>query len=415
MAETAHDTKTRDHVLGAAALAANIFLIAFTVDATLSVIDELLHLVSFGALLPVRNFVAQLVVFAAFVMGVILIFTPQLPKRVLLPPILFALWCDFGALPLAILYAGRTFSVLIALAQLLLAGTAFALIYLRTQGWLLTADSLPHKDRIALRIAGNVAASVAVLIVATIVISITSFGALITRETHGYIQFGLTSIEARETTLTKGHSTVRLVGMVHIAEPQFYQSLIDTLPPHGLVLAEGVTDNQRLLSKGLSYRNAARALGLQQQPSLVLALERKHEQVADKAAEQSVLPTIDDADVDVSSFSPTSVRFLRAVSDLYRGHSLGDVLANFTAIQKKFTPHDYQVLIGDIIDKRNRNLLGQFDAKAGSHDTIVIPWGAEHMPFLEASLRARGYHVTAQDLRRVAGYGTMLGALFHRS
>jgi hypothetical protein len=416
VSEASPDTKQRDGVLGAAVLAANIFLIAFTVDATFSVIDELLHFASFTALTPVRNFVAELVVFAAFIMGVVLVFTPRLPKRVLLPPILFALWCDFGAPPFGIIYQSHTFDLLIAIAQLVLAGIAFALIYLRTQGWLLKAESLPHKDRIALRIAGNFATSVIVLFLAMIVLSIVSFGALITRETHGYIQFGLTSVEAQETTLVKGRSTVRLVGMVHIAEPQFYQSLIDTLPPHGLVLAEGVTDNQKLLAKGLSYRNAAHALGLQQQPSLALALEQRHEQEAAKpAAQQAALPTIEDADIDISSFTPTTIRFLREVSDLYRGHSLGEVMARFSALQKKFTPHDYTVLMTDIIDKRNRNLLAQFNAQETGHDMIVIPWGAEHMPFMEASLRAQGYRITAQDVRRVAGYGTMLGALFHRS
>ena len=91
MVEATSDDKQRGQLFGAAALAANIFLIAFTLDAMLSVLDELLHFASIGFLLPVRNLVAQIVVDAAFIMGIVLIFAPQLPKRVLLPPVLFAL------------------------------------------------------------------------------------------------------------------------------------------------------------------------------------------------------------------------------------------------------------------------------------------------------------------------------------
>jgi hypothetical protein len=397
----------------ALAVAANAYLVAFTVDASFSVLDELLRLVPFAGLLGLRNTVAEIVVLASYAVAIALIFIPRLPKRVLLLPVLFALWCAIGAVPLSITYSGWPFDLAIAAAQLAIAAIAFATIRFSTSHWLFTTGALPQKSHVGWRIASNVAATIVALPLVIAALLFTSTAAAVEQQTDGYIHFGLGSIDARETTLTKPYMTVRLVGMVHIAEPQFYQSLIDGLPPHSLVLAEGVTDRDKRLSNGLSYRNAARAIGLQQQPNLAAAIAAAPAPKLAGAAEQdSARPTVERADIDISDFSPTTIHFLRGVSDLYASKNSAELLQRWQAIERGFTQKDYTAVFDDILAKRNRHLIAEFDARSGSYNVVVIPWGAEHMPFVEAQLRKRGFRIQSQQERRVAGYGTIFAALF---
>lgn len=391
---------------------ANAFLLAFLADAILSVADEIAHAAGFSALTGVRNIVASCVVIASMAMALGLALFPQLPKRILLLPVLFALWCAIGAIPLSVAYSGRWLDFALSLTQLALAAMAFALLRLRFSRWLLTADALPHKNRLPLRIAGNVAVALLVVPLALVILGSTSVAVLIENGTKHYIRFGLASIDSQETTLVKDATTVRLVGMVHMAEPQFYRSLIASLPPEGLVLAEGVSDHHALLSSGLNYHRAAQALGLQAQPSLGPPTQGPSNArgVGDVQAKPRYAEVIN-ADVDVSDFSPPTVRFLSKVSALYASGSLRAVLLRFGELQKGFTPADYKTIVGDILTKRNLHLMSAFDRESPGHKIIVIPWGAEHMPQVEALLLARGYRVQSTDVRRVAGYATILAAI----
>jgi hypothetical protein len=69
------------------------------------------------------------------------------------------------------------------------------------------------------------------------------------------------------------------------------------------------------------------------------------------------------------------------------------------------------VFTRELIDKRNAHVLAIFDEKAGDYTTIVIPWGALHMPGLEAGLKERGYRVESERTRPVVRFGTIVGSL----
>lgn len=409
----------RHWFLAAAAIAANVYLVGFATDATLSVSDDLMRGAGLAGIIGVRNLVALLVVYASYVMAAGLVFIPQLPKRVLLPPVLFALWCDFGSLPFSILYPDDPlFDIAISASQLVLAIIAFAIIRLETEHTFLSAERLPRKTRVPWRIAGNVAAAILFVPLAFGLILITTIGALIEVETQHYIEFGLTAINAKETTLSDGHRTVRLIGMAHVGEPAFYRSLIDSLPADSVVLAEGIKDRDERLEKRLSYQNTARALGLVQQPSLGRELEdslpeTEETKTRDHGSHKGH-PTVLNSDLDLSDFSPDTIRFLTRATDLYASKSLSETLSRMGSFQEGFGPKDYIAVTRDILRKRNRHLLETFDKVAPFYRTIIIAWGAEHMPEIEAGLRKRGYHIVSHDMRRIAGYATIVSGLLHR-
>ena len=56
--------------------------------------------------------------------------------------------------------------------------------------------------------------------------------------------------------------TILLVPMAHIGEADFYQTLSQSFPTNSIVLMEGVSDDQNLLTNNISYKRMAANLGL---------------------------------------------------------------------------------------------------------------------------------------------------------
>ena len=71
--------------------------------------------------------------------------------------------------------------------------------------------------------------------------------------------------------------------------------------------------------------------------------------------------------------------------------------------------------LDDILNKRNAHLLTVFDAKAPGHKSIVIPWGALHMPAIRDALLQRGFVVASDEVHTVFHYRTLFDRLLNRN
>ena len=61
--------------------------------------------------------------------------------------------------------------------------------------------------------------------------------------------------------------------------------------------------------------------------------------------------------------------------------------------------------------KRNDLLLVELDKNLATYDTIIIPWGAMHMPDLETGLLAREFAQTSERANSLIHYETILNNL----
>jgi hypothetical protein len=113
-------------------------------------------------------------------------------------------------------------------------------------------------------------------------------------------------------------------------------------------------------------------------------------------------PDIVNADVDVAEFSDTTLDILREVAGVWDSESLPDALRRLLA--RNSSRAELVVLKKELIDLRNAKLLATFDERAAAHATIVIPWGALHMPGIEAGLRERGYRIESRRTRPVVRF-----------
>ena len=195
--------------------------------------------------------------------------------------------------------------------------------------------------------------------------------------TEGFVHLRPAGIilQARKYVRADGR-TVVLIPMSHIADSDFYRSVSGSVSSNSVVLLEGVTDTQNLLTNGLSYRRAARALGLAEQ----------HE--AFKVTEGKLVR----ADVDVQEFSTNTIALLNLVALV---HSQG-INQRTLALIEQCSPTEemQQQLLEDLLLRRNQHVLQELFSRLPQADSFIIPWGAAHMPGLSHELQKAGFHLT---------------------
>src|SRR5205807_10537257 len=130
-----------------------------------------------------------------------------------------------------------------------------------------------------------------------------------------------------------------LFPMSHIAESDFYKSVSQSVSSNSVVLLEGVTDVNGLLTNGISYKRVAKSLGL---------AEQHH----DSDIRQGELVR---ADVDVQECSPGTIDMLNVAALVHaRGLNSGALLL---LLQFSPPPDVERQLFADILLKRNEHLL----------------------------------------------------------
>ena len=407
------DSEQRSPILVFFTAVANVYLIAFAADGAVSLVDEIWFAAAgVSPLTAVRNSLGLVVVLASLLMAIVLAFAPQLPKLVFVPLIVAALWFAVGAPPFLMGSEERTVSLFLALIQLVIATAAFLLVQLRAGQALLSAHLLPRKSHLFLRIA-----FASFVVVALIPLGLTALGAwaLVTNaeaQTQGYLNFTWSEIQAREAVLRRQTKTVHLVATAHIAEQGFYEAIYKDVPPHAVILAEGITDVKGLLGGSAMRGEAASFLGLQTQDAFE---EMLGPATSEKDAAKEVKPTANArpdvvrADIDVSELSPTTLRCLKGDLEVGGAALNGEDVDVATRLCSEA---DRKVFWDEILHARNARVLKSFDALAERYDVFVVPWGALHMPGLQAAFEARGFRVERTRLLTLARYETVAGHVF---
>jgi uncharacterized protein YbaP (TraB family) len=117
------------------------------------------------------------------------------------------------------------------------------------------------------------------------------------------------------------------------------------------------------------------------------------------------------ADIDVSEFSELTIRFVSRVGEIYASATFNEALQKLTAIMGEFSEAEIALVMDDLVRRRNDKVLAELDRRLAEFDTVFIPWGALHMPGLEAGLKQRGFRIERQRMAVVARYETILGGL----
>lgn len=378
----------------ALAVGLSVFLALYLADACLSVIDSLLsllfdcHLVS-GA----RGMVAFLSCGASLLVYVLMGFTPMIPKRAFLPITLFnpVLW--LLAVPVYIYFhsAFLLFDVIGSVCQLLL--VVGVLIWLRgglSLGWpLVRVNWIGCRAFGWLNLSGFLAINVLVLPPATLIYLAVCAHLAVDHYSDGFLAVrasGVT-VQARKYVRDDG-KTVLLVPMVHIGDPDFYWKVSQSFPTNSVILMEGVTDEKHLLTNKVTYQRAAKSLGLAEQQKVFRPTRGRPVR----------------ADVDISEFTPVTISMLN-VAMLFHSRGLtAETIAKM--LQYSPPPHLDEVLIEDLLKKRNRHLLKEIKARLLYWDDVVVPWGAAHIPELAQEIQKTGFRLDETREYQVIRFGS---------
>jgi hypothetical protein len=393
-----------------AAALGNAFLLAFCLDAGLSLTDELVRLASGSAVLaPARNLAALLPLGLAPALAAALLFAPSLPLGAFVPALVFLAWSLLGAMPLPLWSSAQHAGLLLSALQAGIALQAVLSVRRRARAdvWWLRAGDLAGAPFRPLRALGLLAAAALLVPAALGAYAGFSLAAGLEHATHGFVRFDLHGLEAMEREYTRGDRRVRLVGLVHVGEDAAYHELVSSFADGDLILAEGVSDRDGLLREGLAYGNVARPLGLVVQPSLEAAVAELEGGNADAARG----PRVVRADLDLRDFSGETIAFLRALSYVLASADFATALERAREFSRDFDAQRSTRILRDLLERRNLHLIGVLDAALPEHASIVVPWGALHLPEIERALLERGFQRTGERGLRLVHYATLARAL----
>jgi len=378
---------------------ANFYIVLFLIDAGLSLTDELSTV--FAAHLPVlstvRNFVAFLVIVLSLVVYSLLGLDRRLPKLVFLPLTLYSFWCSLALWPLLDMISRESQGLTAAFGQVFIGGVALITLRNFYGSNLLPAD-LFQRPLFGWRNTLVFSAVNLLLFPLLLVFFLMASGSYyLNQKTAGYMRLSPVGIYTSERSYHHDGKVVRLVAMMHVARKGYYQELFASLPAKGtIILAEGVTDQDRLLKGRFDYGRLANLVGLSSQEKMHLdgnLLELDDLGLADDLERDETKPDIVRADLDLNRFDPQTVEFLNVIARTLLGDKpLAQGFAAYSDwVKVHGTPEMISGVMADILYKRNEVVIDALHRSLDRYDTIVVPWGGMHMPAIESALVARGF------------------------
>jgi hypothetical protein len=343
----------------------------------------------------------------AFLATPLLALTPRLPARLLLPLFASTFWLNYGAAPLPLWIEGPALGISAALLQAALAALAFLWLRRNSAGrhpWWVPGPELPALSwRHSLRTGALLAFGlVPALLLYAVVLLVTS----IETGTRGFVAFDRKGVSLDDRRYVRGDREVRLVGMMHVGEERSYREVVSSFGVEStVVLEEGVSDVSGRLSAPLSYDGVAGVLGLDPQDDLAAYLVDPTSQQAPE------WPVLRHADLDLAEFSPETVQWLERAQTVWGAEGIGEALREALRASSEH-PEVLAAVQRDVFQRRNRHLIAQLDASLLEFERVVIPWGALHLPAVEAALLERGFRPTTHQRRHLLSWRTIGRALF---
>jgi hypothetical protein len=366
---------------------ANLFLILFLLTAGLNLCAGLLP---GSQLVGVRQLAGLLMYLLSVPVYTGLGLHRRLDKRTFAPLLLFLGWGLLDFWPLEPL-AGSHYRLYAAAGQLLLGVLTLQAIRRRNgQSLLLSRGQFAGAGFSAEHLLRFGLVSLLLLPVVLLLLGYAAARGLIETQSAGFVRLKPDGLYMVEKDYVREAKTIRLAGMIHLGQSRYYQELSDSFNAGDtLLLAEGVTDRQGLLTSNFSYGGVADLLGLstQQQfrfPGRLIVAEALELPGAPASDAPDILP----ADLDLQDFDPFTIAALNAVSRSLQNGSSREF--NQWA-EQNLSPESIRILINDLVHKRNQAVLSYLPQGLQKYRTLLIPWGAMHMPGIEAAVKQRGF------------------------
>ena len=391
-----------------------LFLYAFVADGLIGALailggSPLLGLLAAFSMLAVLLF--------ALLLFVGMVITPRLSKRILLPPILFLVF----AVGWSAIY-GANGVLLVTLAEAML-GLGLLVGYKDRTGT--SAGGLQAfcstRPIFTLRnfiFTGLLNGAIACFVMLLVTLGLTQKILFNIEDATGRfmtIQSGGIAMDERVFRL--GDREIRLLGMMHIAKSGFYDEVAKSLPTASrtMVLLEGVRDRDNRLKGTLDYKRMARLFGFtsQKDSSFTKKAREGLEETTENRAQGKTPKNLEYqiADVDLADFRPETIRFIQILGKLISSETMKEAVQTYSESKAELQANSIHVW-DDILNKRNDHLIAEIGAGLKTHTTIIVPWGAAHMPEVQKQIEKWGFVETKRTRHLVVPFqNKMLVAL----
>jgi hypothetical protein len=380
---------------------ANLYIFMFLADAGLSLIDELLV----AATVPVpllsggRQAISTAVMVLSLVLYACLGIDRRLPKRVFLPMTLYISWCALWMWPLSGVVERETLGLVAATGQVLIGGMVVLLV--RSLGGRGLLGMEPFRGPLFgwRNTLGFTAVNLLLLPLALVFTGMAVADHYLGVQTAGFLRLSPVGIYMTERSYQRGAKLVRLAGMMHIGKEDYYEDLAGSMSSgRTIILTEGVTDRDRLLENPFNYSKLARVIGLASQETMQLdgrLIDLNNLDQLPQDAGSPGRPDIARADLDLHNFDPQTIEFLNVLGNtLFSDKPLTEALPEYNAwVKEHMTPERIAGVMGDILDKRNAIVIDSMVRSLKRYNTVIIPWGAMHMPAIEAAVLEEGFQL----------------------
>jgi hypothetical protein len=253
------------------AIVCSLFLGLFIVDAVISFADSsLLLFFDIHLLTGIRAIIGLAAMLFAVLIYCLMGLSPMIPKRQFIALALFDPLAILISIPFLIFHFNQTLWIdwVISSCQVLL---GLWVLYRFQRGlkfrWQLVPEEKLGPRTFSWRnLSGFVLANLLVLFPAAIIYLMCLGAVAVDHFTDGFMSLrpgGLT-VHVRKYVRNDG-KTIQLFPMSHIADAGFYRKVSQSFPTNSIVLTEGVTDEQHLLTNKINYRRMARSLGVAEQ------------------------------------------------------------------------------------------------------------------------------------------------------
>lgn len=299
----------------------------------------------------------------------------RLPWKTLRPALLATIWTGSAFLPLPGLLSLKNSEFVGTLLNLVIAAWTFASIRRKHGNWLIPETHFAGVQFSLRRTFIGFAVKLFVILPAYIYYLAISCFWMVEWRGKGFIHLRPHGLTTESRVYKLENKFVFLLPTVHVGERDFYEKLLKDVPKENVILLpEGVTDRNHILKSRFSYAVPARAAGLSEQPdfSTRLPIAKRH------------------YDLDVSDFSASTQRSLLAIAELFEAIQSGDSEAALSAY-RSLSSVDYDQIQKDLLDARNAKVSFGIRESLETANNVVVPWGAAHMPGIEAQLLKAGF------------------------
>ncbi len=369
-----------------------------------------------------RGWLAVAVLLFSILMVLLAMATPRVPKRVVVPLLLFVWWfCLASSFPLRRLEVPHI-DLWLSLLQVGFAAGIWLLFGKKGQGgYPFSIEEGPNFSWRHTLLVGP--ALGLILFLSGVLALISGIATEIETRTGGYVRVHPDGLYLVERQFQWKNNEVRLAGMVHVAREEFYTGVLPKADPGkpAVVLVEGVTDHKRLLGKGsLKYGNVARLLNITSQEDSTFTdhvaegLAREKNETAQNApvvrksqpvAVNKAEIRFKHADVDIETFHPKTIAFIVAVMGLFQSPDFNTVVNALSDPKSPLADAEVQTLaMQDILHSRNQRLVSEIESSMKDYPRIIVPWGAMHLPEVESWLRSKDFVQSGEVERKAMAF-----------